>query len=331
MRRGCYGRGKRVQAATVSGAITAIGQEISLACEVNPTKISGSDKLLPRLQQTYDGWRKEDPPTTKMLPVESDVPEWLVERGRERGSTELDRAVGDLVMVAFYYLLRIGEYTIKGSRNETKQTVQFKLEDVTFFKKNGDGKLRCLPRTAPDHLIMTADGATLKLDNQKNGWKGVCVYHEANGDMINCPVRALGRRVQHIRTGAGREIRTVFLSAYYVSGIRYDVTAENVSKSVKGAAKALAYPTGKGIPLQRINTHSLRSGGANALALAGYSDTQIQKMGRWRGATFKEYIREELAVYAENMSRDMKTKFGFVNIAGNAFHDISFDVTDALE
>lgn len=78
----------------------------------------------------------------------------------------------------------------------------------------------------------------------------------------------------------------------------------------------------KGIPIQRINTHSLRSGGANALTLAGYSDTHIQKMGRWRGATFKEYIREELAVYADGMSRNMKTKFGFVNIAGNAFHDV---------
>ena len=80
-----------------------------------------------------------------MLPVESDVPEWLVEQGRDRLATELDRAVGDLVMVAFYNLLRIGEYTIKGSRNETKQTVQFKLEDITFFRKNQEGKLRCLP------------------------------------------------------------------------------------------------------------------------------------------------------------------------------------------
>jgi hypothetical protein len=66
----------------------------------------------------------------------------------------------------------------------------------------------------------------------------------------------------------------------------------------------------------------LRSGGANALALAGYLDTQIQKMGRWRGATFKEYIREELACYAYNMSRDMKCKFNFVNIVGNVFTDI---------
>ena len=289
----------------------------------------GSDKLLPRLQQTYDGWRKEDPPTSKMLPVESDVPEWLVAKGHKQGATELDMAVGDLTMIAFYYLLRVGEYTIKGTRNETKQMVQFKLEDVTFFKKNNLGKLCCLPQGAPEHDIMTADRATLKLDNQKNGWKGVCVYHEANGDPINCPVRALGRRVRRIRVGNNNG--KTYLSAYFVGAARYDVTAENISQALKGAAKALHYPTTKGIPIDRINTHSLRSGGANALALSGYTDTQIQKMGRWRGATFKEYIREELAVYSENMSRDMRTKFGFVNIAGNAFHNISIDHLDAMD
>ena len=108
--------------------------------------------------------------------------------------------------------------------------------------------------------------------------------------------------------------------------IKGEVTAEHISRALKGAAAALHYPTTKGIPIQRINTHSLRSGGANALALAGYSDTQIQKMGRWRGATFKEYIWEELACYSAGMSSDMRRKFNFVNIAGNAFHDITGDI-----
>ena len=57
------------------------------------------------------------------------------------------------------------------------------------------------------------------------------------------------------------------------------------------AAMLLSYPSTQGIPIERIDTHSLQSGGANALALSGYSDTKIQKMGRWKGATFKEYIR----------------------------------------
>ena len=89
-------------------------------------QILGSEKLLPWLQQTYDGWRKEDPATTKQLPVEANVPELLADRGRRALATERYRAVRDLTLIAFYYLLWIGKYTIKGNRNETKQTVQFK-------------------------------------------------------------------------------------------------------------------------------------------------------------------------------------------------------------
>jgi hypothetical protein len=112
-----------------------------------------------------DGWAKVDPATQKQLPVESDVPEYMASLGRQQAATPLDHAIGDLALVAFYYLLRIGEYTSKGSRNDTKQTVQFKLEDITFFKRNRAGCLRCLPRTATSPLIAAADGATLKLDN----------------------------------------------------------------------------------------------------------------------------------------------------------------------
>jgi hypothetical protein len=302
----------------------AVRQEIALAYGTNPTKIMGSYKLLPWLSQIYDQWRKEDPPTTKQLPVEANVPKLLATPSRDGNASELERAIGNLSLIAFYYLLRIGKYTIKGKRKETKQTVRFKYKDVTFFKKNSAGNLRCLPRTAPAHLIATADGATMKLDNQENGWKGVCVYQEANGEDYLCPVKALGRRFLHIRQHGGTA--KTFLSAYWAKDIRADVTAEHISKkALKSAATELHYPTNKGIPITRINTHSLRSGSANALALAGYSDTQIQKMGRWRGATFKEYIREELACYAQNMSRDMKQKFNFVNIAGNAFKEIPDD------
>ena len=89
------------------------------------------------------------------------------------------------------------------------------------------------------------------------------------------------------------------------------------------AATILGYPRNKGIPIDRIDTHSLRSGGANALSLAGFQDREIQKMGRWRSATFKEYIREELACFSEGMSKRMKQRFNFVNIAGGVYHDVT--------
>jgi hypothetical protein len=63
-----------------------------------------------------------------MLPVEADVPELLVELGYGKDGTTQTQAIGDLALVAFYYLLRIGEYTVKGRRKsnkQAKQTVQF--------------------------------------------------------------------------------------------------------------------------------------------------------------------------------------------------------------
>ena len=270
------------------------------------------------------GWEKEDPPVIKKLPVAIDVPELLSAVGCDPAATELDRAIGDLALIAFYYLLRVGEYTIKGHRNSTKQTVQFRVQDVTFFKRDARGQLRQLSRLASNHDILTADSATLKLDNQKNGWKGVCVHQETNGEVYHCPVRALGRRVIHIRSNTAE--RHTFLSAFFVDAARFDVTDRDIRTSVKQAASALKYPELKGIPIDRIDTHSLRSGGANALSLAGFSDRAIQKMGRWRSATFKEYIREELACFSQGMTRKMKRRFAFVNIAGGVYTDITDQV-----
>jgi hypothetical protein len=153
------------------------------------------------------------------------------------------QAIGDLSLIAFYYLLRMGKYTVKRQRDHTKrakkQTVQFKMEDVTFFKTDKRGILWCLPRNAPDSLIMTAESATLKLDNQKNGWKGVCVHQEANGEAFNCPVKALARQVIHIHDNKGD--RKTLLSAFYLDGALYDVTGEDISKGLKMAAMLLHY------------------------------------------------------------------------------------------
>ena len=288
VRTGYYGQGKQIQAGSVSSAITAVGQAIALATNTNPTKIVGSDKLLPRLQQMLDGFRKADPPTTKQLPMEADVPEFLVQLGLSPEARELDRALGDLTMIVFYYLLRIGEYTPKGTRNNSKQTEEFKMGDITFFAKDKQGNLRCLPRNATSDLIAAADGTIMKLDNQKNGWKAACIHQEVNGEHMKCPVRALARRVSHLRQHKASG-KTFLCKVYAKEGNKY-VCAGDVSAGLKVAASILQYPLTRGIPINSVDTHSLRSGGANALALSGYSDTQIQKMGRWRGKTFKDYI-----------------------------------------
>jgi hypothetical protein len=65
MRWGGYGSGRKVKGDTVATALSSVGKEISLAIEVNPVKLAGSDKMVPRLAQTLDGWRKDDGPVMK--------------------------------------------------------------------------------------------------------------------------------------------------------------------------------------------------------------------------------------------------------------------------
>ncbi len=211
------------------------------------------------------------------------------------------QAIGDLALIAFYYFLCIGKYTVKGKRNNTKQTVQFKFKDISFFKRNKAGTLVCLPKDAPPSLIMMADSATLKLDNQKNGWKGMCIHQEANVEQFNCPVMALAHRVFYLRNNGAKG--TTLFSSFFNNDTHYDARDEDISRGLKMAATFLQYPAIGGIPIDRINTHSLQSGGVNALALSGYSDT--------------------LMCYSVGMTRDMKHNFKFVNIAGNAYHDVT--------
>ena len=86
---------------------------------------------------------------------------------------------------------------------------------------------------------------------------------------------------------------------------------------MKYAAGAMNYPA-RGIPLARIDTHSLRSGGACALSLAGYKAHQIMKMGRWapKSTAFMEYIQQQLSTFSAGMSSKMSRIAVFTNMEG---------------
>ena len=70
----------------------------------------------------------------------------------------------------------------KVQRNMTKQAVQIKFKDAMFFSRDDTGHLCQLTKNAIDEEILSAYGATLKQDNDKNRLIVLCVYHEHNGD-----------------------------------------------------------------------------------------------------------------------------------------------------
>lgn len=134
---------------------------IALATGHNATKLAISNTLIPRLAQMRDGWCKEDPPMAKKLPVEADVLEYLCQLGSWHIRTALETTLGDLTVIAIYHLLHLSKYTCKSCRNTLKQTVQFTMEDATFFTHQG-GWLHQLPCNAANKKILMDHSTTLK-------------------------------------------------------------------------------------------------------------------------------------------------------------------------
>jgi hypothetical protein len=55
-----------------------------------------------------------------------------------------EKAVGDLVMIAHYYLVQVGEYTVSTRRKWMRWTRQFCLKDVVFYKRTNDRMIQAL-------------------------------------------------------------------------------------------------------------------------------------------------------------------------------------------
>ena len=92
------------------------------------------------------------------------------------------------------------------------------------------------------------------------------------GEIFACPVKALARKVEHIRVQTSNGLK--LLCTYWVSVGRGDFTDRDMSFHMKFAAAKLGYVS-RNIPLDSIDTHLNRSGGACAMKLAVFDDYSI--------------------------------------------------------
>ena len=196
VRTGCYGRGNVVKVQSVTDALAAISTTIELAGESSPIYKADKKYKVP-VARMVEGFRREDPPSTPQIAIPVKVVIKCLLMAYEQ-KCPLQQAIGDLSAIAFFYLLRVGEYIkpkthkVNGITKLSTRTVQFAVEHIGFFKQ---GKV--LPRHSPLSTLVTADSCTFKITNQKNGRMGQTIHqHATNKDF--CQVRATARRVHHI-------------------------------------------------------------------------------------------------------------------------------------
>ena len=100
------------------------------------------------------------------------------------------QAVTDIIIIAFFFLLRPEEYT--GTKS---YSAPFHLSDVTFSV----GRMLFDTATATDNELDAAVFVILVFTTHKNGVQGEKIGHGATKDPILFPKEALQRRVAHLR------------------------------------------------------------------------------------------------------------------------------------
>ncbi len=80
---------------------------------------------------------------------------------------ESTKAVSDMIVLAFFFLLRLGEY-VDIDTNSESTPFTLTLADISLYI--GDTYLS--PATATDHQFLSATRVTLTFTTQKNGVRG---------------------------------------------------------------------------------------------------------------------------------------------------------------
>ena len=307
VRAGHAGRKDRVSAKRVQQALAAVASAHHMALKPSPTyQDQARQTHWPALKQQTEAYRREDPPPKRKLALPITVPHFIVQQGLQT-TIPFYQALADLICIAFYFLLRIGEYAYTPPKQRTR-TQRFRVKDVIF--RRADQSI--IPNTAPLHELLTATHGTLTITNQKNGYRGQCVHHHCTG-LPTSPIKALARRVAHIM--AHTQDQNTCLSTYFNSlGQPQQIRPRNVNDHLKLTVKLLGLPA-FGITPDLVSSHSLRAGGAMAMHLNGVPPLTIKKQGRWSSNTFMQYIHEQLGAFTMGVAARMSNCIPFINMS----------------
>jgi hypothetical protein len=150
---------KKCRVQRVELALRAISQTLQLDGMPSPVLTPQGTYPL-SLKRQLQAYRKEDPPTRSKLALPYSSLEYLYHNMRPNLS-QRQQAATDLCIIAWFYLLRVGEYT--KPRKQSAQTTPIRICDITFWFNQS--KLDpALPLTV---LLQRCTAATIHLDNQK--------------------------------------------------------------------------------------------------------------------------------------------------------------------
>lgn len=250
-----------------------------------------ANKIDFRLKRLFSFYKKEDPPPHRVKPIPVPIIRRILELANSPTVAASASTTADMIALAFFFLLRPGEYT-----GTTSDTVPFTLGDVQLFL----GHERLNIYTASEATLWNATFTTLTFTDQKNGVRGEVVGLGRSGDLSLCPVRSMIRRVIHLRRNGASP--STPLATYYSAGVANSVKPSDITADIRLACRFFG---GKyGIVASDVNARSLRASGAMALLCSNADPCTIQLLGRWKSDAMLRY----LSIQAEPVTRGFSTR-----------------------
>ena len=302
LREGSLNGGKPASGSAIERTLRYCGQVLADRGFADPRRRDvGQNQLDREFSRLFRQYKDGDDPVVRQQAIPSHTVEELATHALANGSTK-DKMVGALAVVAFFFLLRVGEYTPSGG---VTRTVPLRKGDVKLWRGT-----TLLNNDADYTELCSADAVTITLENQKNGNKGDTLHHSKAGGSVMCPVKAMAWIMCSLQGKPGDTPLGTYWDEYHR---RRQVNASDMRMALRAAA-ARSGLEAKGYDLSRIGNHSLRSGGAVALKLAGYDSDVIKKLGRWSSNTYLIYIQSQIAQLTEGIATSMSQRLTLHNV-----------------
>ena len=238
-----------------------------------------------------NSWKKKDPPPNRVKPIPIQVIRTIHFVASNSNNPALQRTA-DMIVLAFFFLLRPGEYTASPS-----DTQPFDLRSVQLFL--GGRRLDLV--TSTDAQLRCATFASLTFDMQKNGVRGEVIGLGLSGDPVLCPVLTLVRIVTDLRRANAPPLTP--LSTVFLNGSWKPITPNMISTAIKQAV-TLVGPS-LGFLASDVSARCLRAAGANALLNARVDPEIITLIGRWRSDKMLRYLHVQNSTVMKNFAAQM--------------------------
>jgi hypothetical protein len=236
--------------------------------------------------------RKKIPPPSRVKPISILIIVYILNLAHGTCRKDDEQAIGDMIAIAFFFLLRPGKYT-----GTTTDDAFFCMQDVSFYI----GSRRLDTMSASPAELHAATSVAYTFTTQKNGKCGEKMIHSRSGNALCFPVCASIQRITHLSLHGARS--TAPIASYYRGSRRIAVKARDVTDTLRSAMTANVHRTG--VQSHEISARSLCAGGAMALLCGKVDFDLIRILGRWHSDAMIRYLHMQAQPITQNFATTM--------------------------